>query len=213
MNKEILTITKMMFFNIWTEILIRKFRNQFSFSNRINSLIIDCLYIIIPMCPLWFIFGILSITIDFDENTIDKVNEVFVFIPLTIIYFFFLNKDLINGRSIAKRVYGFKVIDIETEDSPGFIKCLIRNITIFFFIVELPFLFFSPNRRLGDYLAGTMTIEIYKIPSESILNEIESYDGKIISIQHIFMTLILILIGYSLSIFVSKIIFKTLFWV
>ncbi len=74
--------------------------------------------------------------------------EVFVFS----LYF---NKDLLQGRSIAKRIFKFQVVDFKTNKPANSIKCLIRNLTILMWPVEVIMALINTERRLGDYIAGT----------------------------------------------------------
>src|SRR5689334_10141418 len=67
----------------------------------------------------------------------------------------YLCKDCIGGRSIAKRVTNLKVIDNKTGEAASPLQCLVRNILIFIFPLEILVVLFSPQRRLGDRLAGT----------------------------------------------------------
>jgi uncharacterized RDD family membrane protein YckC len=60
----------------------------------------------------------------------------------------YINKDAIKGKGPGKRILGLA--------NP--IKSVIRNITIIFWPIEVIFILFSPERRIGDYIAGTKVI-------------------------------------------------------
>ena len=67
----------------------------------------------------------------------------------------YFNKDIFNGRSPAKRILKMQVIDNKTGQVANPIKCLVRNLTIPLWPLEVIFVLFSPKRRLGDTIAGT----------------------------------------------------------
>lgn len=74
----------------------------------------------------------------------------------------YLNKDFLSGRSAAKRLLGQVVIDIETRKPAVGLKCVIRNFTDIFWIVEVIIVLFSPSRRIGDFLARTKVVRTEK---------------------------------------------------
>lgn len=67
----------------------------------------------------------------------------------------YFNKDIFNGRSPAKRILKMQVIDNKTGQVANPLKCLVRNLTIPLWPLEVIFVLFSPKRRLGDTIAGT----------------------------------------------------------
>ena len=86
------------------------------------------------------------------------------------------NKDFYSGQSVVNRLWGYKVVDIKTGNSPGQFKCMLRNLTALIFPFELPFVLLNPERRLGDLIAGTKLIKVDKSDPESILDEIRNTD-------------------------------------
>ncbi len=67
-------------------------------------------------------------------------------------------KDCINGRSLAKRVMGHQVVSNKTGQVATPLQCLVRNLLIFIWPVEVIAVQFNPARRLGDKLAGTRVV-------------------------------------------------------
>jgi len=107
-----------------------------------------------------------------------------------------LNKDFFNGQSPIKRIGGHQVVDIGTLQPADKIKCLIRNITAPLWPIELVMIWINPQRRLGDYIAGTKVIDVPTSDPETILNEIKGLkiNGQTIVIIGIS---IIILVGYT----------------
>lgn len=56
---------------------------------------------------------------------------------------------------MAKRIFKFQVVDFKTNKPANSIKCLIRNLTILIWPVEVIMALINTERRLGDYIAGT----------------------------------------------------------
>ena len=67
----------------------------------------------------------------------------------------YFNKDIYLGQSIAKKILKFQILDTQTNLPANPIKCLIRNFTILFWPVEVIAALINPERRIGDYIAGT----------------------------------------------------------
>ena len=69
-------------------------------------------------------------------------------------------KDIINGRSIAKRILKLQVVDNRTGQVATPFQCLLRNILCVLWFVEVVVAMTNTNRRLGDRLAGTRLVLI-----------------------------------------------------
>lgn len=67
----------------------------------------------------------------------------------------FCCKDSFNGRSPGKRVMGLQVVDNGTLESASPMQCLVRNVTVIIWPIEMAFVLLRPGRRIGDWLAGT----------------------------------------------------------
>lgn len=67
-------------------------------------------------------------------------------------------KDSINGRSFGKRKSGLQVVHYQTGDPASPMRCFVRNLTAFIFYIEFVVALANPERRIGDYLAGTKLV-------------------------------------------------------
>ena len=67
-------------------------------------------------------------------------------------------KDSINGRSPAKRILKLQVVDNSTGTVASPIKCFIRNIFCVLWPIEVIVALINPNRRIGDFVAGTKVV-------------------------------------------------------
>jgi uncharacterized RDD family membrane protein YckC len=67
----------------------------------------------------------------------------------------YFNKDIYGGRSIAKRILKLQIVDVKTDKPANSLRCLVRNVTIVFWPIEVIFALINNERRIGDYIAGT----------------------------------------------------------
>lgn len=67
----------------------------------------------------------------------------------------YFNKDLVQGKSLAKRVLKQEIVDVKTGEVASSLKCLVRNLLIIIWPIEVIAVLISPSRRIGDYIAGT----------------------------------------------------------
>jgi len=68
-------------------------------------------------------------------------------------------KDIINGRSIAKRILKLQVVDNATGQAANPLQCFIRNLLCVLWPVEVIVAMANTSRRLGDRLAGTKLVQ------------------------------------------------------
>ena len=106
-------------------------------------------------------------------------------IGLVLIFTLYMNKDLLNGKSLAKRITGQTVIDIQTKNPASELKCMIRNLAMIIWPLEVLVVFISPNKRIGDIIAGTKVVRTKKENIKSFYEDvsrkkIESYIFPII---------------------------------
>ncbi|MCW3125607.1 MAG: Na/Pi-cotransporter II-related protein [Bacteroidetes bacterium] len=78
---------------------------------------------------------------------------------------FYIAKDSFNGRSIAKRIMGLQVVNNITGLPADPIRCAVRNLTCIIWPVEAIMAIVTPERRLGDMIAGTR-IAVYDDKAE-----------------------------------------------
>jgi len=67
----------------------------------------------------------------------------------------YFNKDIIMGRSIAKRTLKLQVVNNKTGQPANPLKCLVRNLTILIWPIEVIVALLNNERRIGDFIAGT----------------------------------------------------------
>jgi uncharacterized RDD family membrane protein YckC len=67
----------------------------------------------------------------------------------------YFNKDALLGQGIGKKICRLQVIDRKTKKAANPLKCLLRNITILIWPLELAVVLFKKNRRIGDLIANT----------------------------------------------------------
>jgi uncharacterized RDD family membrane protein YckC len=67
-------------------------------------------------------------------------------------------KDIIGGRSIAKRILGLQVVDNSTGKAASPFRCFLRNITCVLWPIEGIVALIDTRRRLGDRIAGTRLV-------------------------------------------------------
>jgi hypothetical protein len=85
-----------------------------------------------------------------------------------------INKDFFNGQSAVHRKLGYQVVDAKSNFPASKLKCMLRNVTAPIWPVEVIFVFASPQRRLGDIIAGTKLVRVAPSDPESLLNEIRN---------------------------------------
>lgn len=84
-------------------------------------------------------------------------------------------KDIINGRSIAKRILKLQVVDDKTGQVATPLQCFIRNIFCVLWIVEVIVAMRNTSRRIGDRIAGTKLVHY-----DPALEQPKSNIGKLV---------------------------------
>jgi uncharacterized RDD family membrane protein YckC len=88
---------------------------------------------------------------------LNDMGQLFFYIMVTG-YAAYLCKDCIGGRSLAKRVLKFQIVNYKTGLIASPLRCFLRNISLVLLPVEAIVIFISPTRRIGDLIAGTTLI-------------------------------------------------------
>ena len=143
---------------------------------RIASMLLDHLimsFVIGIIAIILFGIGYLIIENPNKSELPDWMMSIPIFLALVIFSVYF-NKDAIKGKSPAKRILGLIIVDNKSGEIANPIKTFIRNTTLIFWPIEVIFTLFSPERRIGDYLAGT------KVISDNKTLKTELKIGKII---------------------------------
>ncbi len=127
---------------------------------RLASMLFD--HFIMTFGIVFFSFILIGIGYLIVGNPSDSdLPEWFVIIPIFLalmIFSIYFNKDAIKGKSPAKRILGLIIVDNKTGEIANPIKSFVRNITLVLWPIEVVFSLFSPERRIGDYIAGTKVI-------------------------------------------------------
>lgn len=119
---------------------------------RLASMLLDhifmCIILIVPIVVL----NLLSS--GQDDNGLGPVVQL-ALVGLLVLYFL---KDSFDGRSLAKRITKLRVVNNTTGETASAARCFVRNIFIIIWPIELLISVFSPQRRIGDFVAGTKVI-------------------------------------------------------
>ncbi len=67
-------------------------------------------------------------------------------------------KDIINGRSISKRILKLQVVDHKSGQVATPLQCFVRNIFCIIWPIEVIVAMTNTSRRLGDKVAGTKLV-------------------------------------------------------
>lgn len=94
--------------------------------------------------------------------------------PFCVLMTAIINKDFFNGQSVVHRRLGYQVVDIKTNQPASPLKCMLRNVTAPIWPIEGVFALAYPSRRFGDFIAGTVLIEVEPSDPELVLQEIRN---------------------------------------
>ena len=137
--------------------------------HRISSMLLDHFLIGILIIPPAIILSIISEYIGCELN---NRMDTFVFFLIVFIY---LNKDFLNGKSPAKRILGYQVINQKTGETATELQCFVRNLTICLaWPLEVIVGFINPKRRIGDFIAYTRVVTSEKEKLKTIWTDLKS---------------------------------------
>jgi uncharacterized RDD family membrane protein YckC len=108
-------------------------------------------------------------------------------------------KDIINGRSIAKRILKLQVVDNKTGQVASPLQCLVRDIFCILWMIEVIVGLTNTSRRLGDRVAGTKLVHY-----DPTLEQPKSNIGKLVLPVIISYGLIVLLISLLPSTTMAK---------
>jgi uncharacterized RDD family membrane protein YckC len=174
-------ILKFIFFNGLSRTILR-----FDFGgtdnkapDRVKAFLVEGLYNFIAFVP--FIILTLFVVKISQQLLVGQLGEIgirflnlLILFPLYGLLISIFSKDFFSGQSIVNRLWGYQVIDIYTGTPPTPFKSMLRNLTAPLIPFELLLTIINPERRLGDFIAGTKLIKVDKTDPELILKEIES---------------------------------------
>lgn len=82
---------------------------------------------------------------------------LFVLFFLSYPTIFVLRDVMLKGRSVAKRILGLQVIDVQTNALPSVSKLILRNLFFFLYPIEA-FMLLATNQTLGDMATKTTVV-------------------------------------------------------
>ena len=91
---------------------------------------------------------------------------LFVLFFLSYPTIFVLRDVMLKGRSVAKRILGLQVIDVQTNALPSVSKLILRNLFFFLYPIEALMLL-ATNRTLGDTASGTTIVDKNAMQNQS----------------------------------------------
>ncbi len=193
-------------FNFITKSSLKQIDSFPILPRRLKSVWSDFNYIMAVFFPFVMLFMIpamiIPIEISDTESSIDIKLASFM-IPFSFMIFSMLNKDFFSGRSVAKRTYGYQIIDNQSREVATEMQCLLRNLTLFIWPLEVVILLFSSQRRLGDLIAKTRVIDKEPIDSETILKDFKDFNMMGNQSNVIILTVLVTLIFILLSFYIS----------
>ena len=165
-------------FNFFTNISLKQAESIPFLGNRAKSMLTDFGFVLSIFFPILVIIGVPLIILE-SQNPDNPIYFYLymsvMMIPWTFMSIALLNKDFYNGKSIAKRIYGYQIIDSQTKEVASDFKCMLRNVTMLIWPLEALALLISPNKRIGDMIAGTELIKSNVELKETLLVDLKVY--------------------------------------
>lgn len=116
-----------------------------------------------------------------------------------------LCKDCINGKSAGKRIMKIEIANEKEGEKISAVSCIVRNIFVVLWIIEILVLFISKEKRIGDYVAKT------KVVSNSKVEKIKLDKNALLTILLCFCIIFLFMF-FVFKIFSSSS-FELLYWI
>jgi uncharacterized RDD family membrane protein YckC len=154
------------------------FKTEITRALRLGAMVID--HLVMCFISMAIAFGFLIV--GFFQKNAGITHEQNVFDPhlmaygLVLGFLLYINKDFFSGQSPAKNMLKIQVVNHKTNEVASGLRCFIRNLTIPLWPIEVVFTLANPERRLGDYLAGTRidSIDFERMSKPASLNDIFS---------------------------------------
>lgn len=132
-----------------------------SAGTRLAAMLLDHIFMTF-IAMLFFLPGIIqgfsdAFTVSHTQTDINFMDGPMQYIGLFGFALYFC-KDIINGRSIAKRLLKLQLVDNKTEQVATPLQCFVRNIFCILWPVEAIVALSNPGRRIGDKVAGTKLV-------------------------------------------------------
>lgn len=129
--------------------------NKLNFGTRIGTMVLDqviMIFVILFIVALGVLYNKIQSFVGGEEFTTNSLGN-FYFNSLAFSLYF--NKDMFLGRSPAKRIFKLQIVNIKTHRPANPLRCLVRNITMILFPIEVIAELINNERRIGDFIAGT----------------------------------------------------------
>jgi uncharacterized RDD family membrane protein YckC len=140
-----------------------------SVSTRLGAMILDHVFMTI-IVMLFLLPEIVSNFSNVFKVSHEQSNFNFMAGPMKYLGMFgfalYFCKDIINGRSIAKRIINLQVVDNKTGLVASPLQCLVRNIFCVLWIIEVIVAMTDTKRRIGDIVAGTKLVHYVPSPEQ-----------------------------------------------
>lgn len=166
--------------------------NQIDTGKRILSMLLD--HIFMTMAMMVFVMPVMMV--DMFKNFNDPhQSPTFLFsgvggYAMLFGFSLYFCKDVINGRSAAKRILKFQVVNNNTLLPASPLQCFVRNIFCVIWPVEFIVSLFNSSRRIGDRVAGTRLV-----PYDATAEQPKA------NVAYIVLT---ILLSFTLTVMVSR---------
>lgn len=144
-------------------------------NKRVKSLILELWYALSVFFPYIAIPLVLTIMLGDPLPTNFRWAELITLTPFSVMMIALFNKDFFCGQSPVHRKLGYKVLDAKSNETASKIQCMVRNLTVPIWPIEAILILISPNRRLGDLIAGTILADVPTSNPELILTDIKEF--------------------------------------
>lgn len=135
---------------------------QIPVGTRLGAMILDHIIMVMLMIPFFLPEMISDLSGTFTVSHKQTTHTALFSGPLGYIALFgfslYFCKDIVNGRSFAKRILKLQLVDNTTGNVASPLQCLVRNVFCVIWPVEVIVAMLNTNRRLGDRIAGTKLI-------------------------------------------------------
>ncbi len=132
-----------------------------SVGTRLGTMLLDHLFMTI-IAMVFFLPTMISGFLDAFKISHEQTDFNFMEGPMKYFGMFgfalYFCKDIISGRSIAKRILKLQVVDNKTGQVATPLQCFVRNIFCVLWIIEVIVAMTNTSRRLGDRVAGTKLV-------------------------------------------------------
>ena len=193
-------VAKLLLFNFFTRQRHNMYLGLFENKRRLSAMNADFYYQMFMAQPIVTLFMAYKFYTWISSDSKLFAMEYFEFVPLfSLIDFLIMNKDYFNGQSIINRQSGYQVVNVNSLEPASPMRCMLRNITAPIWPLEGVLAWISPQRRLGDYIAGTMLIEVEKTDPETILGDIEKFSFDLTFLKVLLISIIITLVQLAIA--------------